>query len=132
MSNISKLSLLALLFVISGCAGLTGFTGADAGNRVGEWVEYNVKHPGLTVKIIEPFSQELMPISTIGKTSPSPLRHTVMFGEQSNSHKLELVGRYQKDIYLDGKFYGSIWTGDVVIKDGVISIDGKLISETEN
>ena len=114
---------------MSGCAVMTGFTGADTGNRVGEWVEYNVNHPGLTVKIIEPFSPELMPISTIGKTSPSPLRHTITFGKKSNPHKLEIVGRYHKDLYLDGKYYGSIWIGDVVIKNGVMSIDGKLVSE---
>jgi len=114
---------------MSGCAGMTGFTDADTGNRVGEWVEYNVNHPGLTVKIIEPFSPELMPISTIGKTSPSPLRHTITFGKKSNPHKLEIVGRYHKDLYLDGKYYGSIWIGDVVIKNGVMSIDGKLVSE---
>lgn len=132
MNDIYKLSILALLSFISGCAGLTGFTGADSGTRVGEWVEYNVNHPGLTVKIIEPFSQELMPISTIGKTSASPLRHTIKFGRQSNFHKLEIVGRYHKDLYLDGRFYGSIWTGDVIIKDGAMSIDGKPVSEIDN
>jgi hypothetical protein len=131
MRHIYKSAIVALLFVLSGCAGLTGFTGADAGTKVGDWVEYNVSHPGLTVKIIEPFSEDLTPISTVGKTSPSPLRHTVTFGSTANLHTLEIVGRYHKDVYLDGNFYASLWTGDIVIKEGLISIDGKLLSESK-
>ncbi|ABE55900.1 hypothetical protein Sden_2621 [Shewanella denitrificans OS217] len=132
MSHIYKSALLPLLVVLSGCAGLTGFTGADAGTRMGDWVEFNVSHPGLTVKIIEPFSQDLAPISTVGKTSPSPLRHTVTFGRTTDLHTLEIVGRYHKDVYLDGQFYASLWTGDVVIKEGLISIDGKLLPQIKN
>lgn len=132
MRHIYKSAIVALLFVLSGCAGLTGFTGADAGTKVGDWVEYNVSHPGLTVKIIEPFSKDLAPISTVGKTSPSPLRHTVTFGSTANLHTLEIVGRYHKDVYLDGQFYASLWTGDVVIKEGLISIDGKLLPQIKN
>jgi hypothetical protein len=125
MRHIYKSAIVALLLVLS------GFTGADAGTRVGDWVEYNVSHPGLTVKIIEPFSKDLTPISTVGKTSPSPLRHTVTFGSTANLHTLEIVGRYHKDVYLDGNFYASLWTGDIVIKEGLISIDGKLLSESK-
>jgi hypothetical protein len=132
MRHIYKSAIVALLVVLSGCAGLTGFTGADAGTRMGDWVEYNVSHPGLTVKIIEPFSQDLAPISTVGKTSPSPLRHTVTFGRTTNLHILEIVGRYHKDVYLDGQFYVSLWTGDIVIKEGAISVDGKLQPEIKN
>ena len=132
MSTFFKLSMLGVVFFVSGCANLIGFTGADTGKRVGDWVEYNVNHPGLTIKIMEPYSEELMPISTVGKTSPSPLRHTVIFGTQSRQHKLEIVGRYSKELYLDNKFYGSVWLGDVLIRDGSLSIDGKLVAAVEN
>ena len=132
MSTFFKLSMLGFVFIVSGCANLIGFTGADTGKRVDDWVEYNVNHPGLTIKIIEPYSEELMPISTEGKTSPSPLRHTVIFGTQSSQHKLEIVGRYSKELYLDNKFYGSVWLGDVLIRDGSLSIDGKLVAAVEN
>ena len=124
--------MLGFVFIVSGCANLIGFTGADTGKRVDDWVEYNVNHPGLTIKIMEPYSEELMPISTVGKTSPSPLRHTVIFGTQSSQHKLEIVGRYSKELYLDNKFYGSVWLGDVLIRDGSLSSDGKLVAAVEN
>ncbi|MCF2911204.1 hypothetical protein L1285_23165 [Pseudoalteromonas sp. DL2-H2.2] len=132
MSTFLKSSMLGAVFFVSGCASMIGFTGADAGKRVGNWMEYNVNHPGLTIKIMEPYSEELMPISTVGKTSPSPLRHTVIFGTQSSQHKLEIVGRYSKELYLDNKFYGSVWLGDVLISDGNLSIDGKLVAAIEN
>ena len=132
MNKFLKLSILSIAFFVTGCANMIGFTGADAGKRVGDWVEYNVNHPGLTIKIIEPYSEELLPISTVGKTSPSPLRHTVIFGTQSNRHKLEIVGRYNKELYLNNKFYGSVWLGDILIRDGSLSIDGKLVSAVEN
>ena len=132
MSSFFKWSMLSLVFFVSGCANMLGFTGADAGKRVGDWVEYNINHPGLTIQIIEPYSEELMPVSTIGKTSPSPLRHTVIFGTQTNQHKLEIVGRYSKELYLDGKFYGTTLLGDILIHDGSLSIDGKLVPAVEN
>ncbi|WP_105169676.1 hypothetical protein [Pseudoalteromonas sp. T1lg23B] len=132
MSTLFKLSMFGIVFFLSGCANMIGLTGADAGKRVGDWVEYNVNHPGLTVKIMEPYSEELLPISTVGKTSPLPLRHTVIFGTHSSRHKLEIVGRYNKELYLDNKFYGSVWLGDVLIHDGNLSIDGKLVAAVEN
>lgn len=132
MNNFFKSSILGIVFFVSGCANMIGFTGADAGERVGDWVEYNVNHPGLTIKIIEPYNEELLPISTVGKTSPSPLRHTVIFGTQLNQHKLEIVGRYGKELYLDNKFYGSVWRGNILIRDGSLSIDGKLVAAVEN
>jgi hypothetical protein len=127
MNTFCKLSILSTVLLITGCTSMVGFTGADAGKRMGDSVEYNVNHPGLTIKIIEAYSDELMPISTVGKTSPSPLRHTVIFGTQSSQHKFEIVGRYKKDLYLDNKFYGSIWLGDILIRDGNLSIDGELV-----
>ncbi|WP_232772082.1 hypothetical protein [Shewanella sp. Actino-trap-3] len=87
-----------------------------------------MSHPGLTITIIEPYSTELMRISTIGKSSPSPLKHTVIFGKKSKPHKFEIIGKYQKDLYLDDLFYGSIWIGNIVIKDGALIIDNKLVS----
>lgn len=132
MSTFFKLSILSIVFFVSGCATMIGFTGADAGKRVGDWVEYNVNHPGLTIKIIEPYSDDLLPISTVGKTSAAPLRHSVIFGTQSKQHKLEIVGRYSKELYLDNKFYGSIWLGDILIRDGSFLIDGQLVSPVEN
>ncbi|MDR7121330.1 hypothetical protein [Rheinheimera soli] len=132
MNKFFKLSMLSLVFFVSGCANMIGFTGADTGKRVGGWVEYNINHPGLTIQIIEPYSENLIPISTVGKTSPSPLRHTVLFGTQTNQHKLEIVGRYSKELYLDGKFYGTILFGDILIHDGSLSIGGNLVSAVEN
>jgi len=132
MKQLFKLSIFSFSFWLTGCAAMYGLTGADEGTRISnEWVEYHVTHPGLTITILEPYSPDLMPISTVGKKSPSPLTHVIKFGKSSNHHKLKIVGRYKKELYLDGKFYASIWSGDIVIKDGVLSIDGKLISATE-
>lgn len=132
MNKFFKVSIFSIIFFITGCANMIAFTGANAGKKVGDWVEYNVNHPGLTIKIIEPYSEELLPISTVGKTSPSPLRHTVIFGTQSNQHKLEIVGRYKKEIYLDSNFYGSVWLGDILVRDGSLLIDGKLVAAVKN
>jgi hypothetical protein len=49
-----------------------------------------------------------MPIKTSGKSSPSPLRHAVIFGTKSKPHKREIIGQYQKELYLNGQHYGSI------------------------
>lgn len=122
MRNIVKTLLLTSLFTLSACVGITG---ADAGKRVGDWVEYNVVHPGLDIKILEPFSKDLLPISTIGKSKTSPLKHTVTFGTITEKHTLEIVGKYSKDIYLDGHYYGKLQFGEIMIKDGIVSIDGK-------
>ncbi|KAF7786195.1 hypothetical protein PRUB_a0679 [Pseudoalteromonas rubra] len=133
MKILSKLGVVSLLLLMTGCASVLGITGADAGKRISDdWVEYNVVHPGLTVKILEPYAADLMPISTVGKSSPSPLRHTVIFGSKSNQHKLEIVGKYKKELYFDNRFYGTIWSGDILIRDGSLSIDGKLVSPIEN
>ncbi|KTD99173.1 hypothetical protein [Pseudoalteromonas sp. H71] len=133
MNTLSKLVTVSIVLLITGCAGILGVTGADTGKRISDdWVEYNVTHPGLTIKIIEPYAPDLMPISTVGKSSPSPLRHTIIFGTKSNQHELEVIGKYKKELYFDNRFYGSIWSGDVLIRDGSLSIDGKLVSVIEN
>ena len=133
MNILSKLVIVSIVLLITGCASILGVTGADTGKRINDdWVAYNVTHPGLTIKIIVPYAPDLMPISTVGKSSPSPLRHTIIFGTKSNQHKLEVVGKYKKELYFDNKFYGSIWSGEVLIRDGSLSIDGKLVSVTEN
>ena len=132
MNIFCKLSILSITLPILGCANMIGVTGADDGKRIGAWVEYNVSHPGLSIKIIEPYSDELIPISTVGKTSPSPLQHIVIFGAQSRQHKFEILGRYKKQLYLDNKFYGSIWLGDILIRDGNLFVDGKQASAIEN
>ncbi len=120
------------IICLSGCTKILGMTGADEGRRINEnWVEYNVIHPGLTIKILEPYSADLMRIQTVGKTSPSPLKHTVVFGGKENSHELKIMGRYKKDLYLDGLFYGSTWYGDLVIKDGAMTLNGKLMVQQD-
>ena len=53
-------------------------------------MEYKVKHPGLDIKIIEPYSPNLLPISTVGKSSPLPLTHTVIFGTEWGSRDFPL------------------------------------------
>jgi len=45
---------------------------------------------------------------------------------------LEIIGRYNKELYLDNKFYGSVWFGDILIRAGSLSIDGKLVAAVEN
>jgi hypothetical protein len=57
-----------------------------------------------------------MPILTVGKNSPSPLKHTVTFGKSSSPHKLEIIGKYQNNLYLYRQRYGSVWSGNIVIK----------------
>lgn len=116
---------LSLLTWLSGCASLFGFTGADGGVRHGDRMEYQVIHPGLNIKIIEPYSEQLLPISTVGQSSPTPLRHTVRYGTEAKPHIFEIVGKYEKKLFLDGKYYGTLWSGDVLINDGVLWIDGK-------
>lgn len=129
MTHSRTLCLVIFSIYLSGCAAVYGLTGADGGKRVNEnWMEYHVKHPGLTITVLEPYSQGLLPISTVSKTSPSPLRHTVIYGTEANQHRLEIIGKYKKELFLDGKFYGAVWAGDIVIRDGVISIDGKPAS----
>jgi hypothetical protein len=111
---------------------MLGVTGANEGIIVDDkWMEYDVTHPGLSITIIEPYSTDLMPISTIGKSSPSPLKHTVIFGKKSNPHTLEIIGKYQKDLFLDGQHYGSVWSGNIVIKDGALIIDNELVSPSK-
>lgn len=119
--------------MLTSSATLYGLTGADEGTRISpEWVEYHVTHPGLTITILEPYSADLLPISTVEKKSPSPLTHVIKFGTKTHRHQLKIIGKYKKDLYLDGKFYSSIWSGDVVIKDGKLSIDGELIKQIQS
>jgi hypothetical protein len=132
MKYLYRLIILSTVLLISGCSSLLGVTGANEGRIIDDkWMEYNVTHPGLSITIIEPYSTELMPISTIGKSSPSPLRHIIIFGKESDPHKLEIIGKFQKDLYLDGQHYGSVWSGHIVVKDGTLIIDNKLASPSK-
>ena len=118
---------MGIALLTSGCVSFLGVTGANDGIIVGDkWMEYAVTHSGLTVTIIEPLSSDLIPISTVGKSSPPPLRHTIIFGKKSNMHTLEIIGKYKKELYLDGQSYGSIWSGSILIKDGILIIDNEL------
>ena len=129
MKHLYKIVIFSAVILISGCSTLLGITGANEGKIVDrKWVEYDVTHPGLSITIVEPYSADLMPISTMGKSSPSPLRHTVIFGTESKPHKLEIIGKYQKELYLDGQHYGSIWSGNIIIKNGTLSIDNKIVA----
>jgi uncharacterized protein YceK len=128
MKHLYRVIILSSVILINGCATVLGVTGANEGRIVdNQWMEYDVTHPGLSITIIEPYSIDLMPISTVGKSSPSSLKHTVTFGKKSNPHKLEIIGKYQKDLYLDGQHYGSVWSGNIVIKDGVLILDNELV-----
>jgi uncharacterized protein YceK len=132
VKHLYRVVILSSVLLINGCATVLGVTGANEGKIVDEqWMEYDVIHPGLSITIIEPYSIDLMPISTVGKSSPSPLKHTVIFGKKSNPHKLEIIGKYQKDLYLDGQHYGSVWSGNIVIKDGVLILDNELVSPSK-
>lgn len=124
-----KIIFLLLFLLLSGCSTLLGITGADEGKRINkDWVEYHVTHPGLTIMILEPFTPDLLPISTVGK-STAPLKHTVLFGSKENRHKLEIIGKYKKELYLDGIQYNSLWSGDIVIKDGKLFINDRSVLE---
>ena len=132
VKHLYRVIILSGVILINGCATVLGVTGANEGRIIdNQWIEYTVIHPGLSITVIEPYSDDLMPISTVSKSSPSPLKHTLTFGKKSNPHKLEIIGKYQKDLYLDGQYYGSIWTGNIVIKDGIIIIDDELASPIE-
>jgi hypothetical protein len=132
VKHLYRVVILSSVLLINGCATVLGVTGANEGKIIDEqWMEYDVIHPGLSITIIEPYSIDLMPISTVGKSSPSPLKHTVIFGKKSNPHKLEIIGKYQKDLYLDGQHYGSVWSGNIVIKDGVLILDNELVSPSK-
>jgi hypothetical protein len=132
VKHLYRVVILSSVLLINGCATVLGVTGANEGKIIDEqWMEYDVIHPGLSITIIEPYSIDLMPISTVGKSSPSPLKHTVIFGKKSNPHKLEIIGKYQKDLYLDGQHYGSVWSGNIVIKDGVLILDNEPVSPSK-
>ena len=132
MKHLYRVVILSSVLLINGCATVLGVTGANEGKIVDEqWMEYDVIHLGLSITIIEPYSIDLMPISTVGKSSPSPLKHVVIFGKKSNPHKLEIIGKYQKDLYLDGQHYGSVWSGNIVIKDGVLILDNEPVSPSK-
>ncbi|MFT5840015.1 MAG: hypothetical protein ACI9UT_002526 [Flavobacteriales bacterium] len=132
MKNLYRIIILSGVLLINGCATVLGVTGANEGIIIdNQWIEYDVTHPGLSIKIIEPYFNDLMPISTVGKSSPSPLKHTITFGKKSNPHKLVIIGKYQKDLYLDGQHYGSVWSGNIVIKDGVLILDNELVSPSK-
>ena len=132
MKHLYRIIILSTALLVNGCSSVLGVTGANEGRIIdNKWMEYNVTHPGLSITIIEPYSTDLMPISTIGQSSPSPLKHVVIFGKKSNPHKLEIIGKYQKDLYLDGQHYGSVWSANIVIKDGALIIDNELASPSK-
>lgn len=119
----------ALLGLNLGCQNLTNITGANEGERTdNNLMKYRVLHPGLNITLYYPYSSDLIPISTIGKKSNKSLHHTIVYGTKSNQHKLLLIGSIIKEIYLDGKFYGSVRFGDLVIKENVVIIDGEVIA----
>lgn len=132
MGSILRLFCISLIMFVSGCASIYGVTGADEGKKVDDSFEYHVIHPGLDVTIIEPYSEKLIPIETIGKSSPSPLTHTIKFGTSEKIHILKIVGKYEKDLYLDDTYYGSIWNGDVLVKNGILFINGRIADKIEN
>lgn len=132
MKFLYQVIIFSTALLVSGCATILGVTGANEGRIVDhKWMQYDVTHPGLSITIMEPYSTDLMPISTVGKSSPSPLKHTVIFGKKTNPHKLEIIGKYHKDLYLDGQHYGSVWSANIVIKDGTLSINNEPASVTE-
>ena len=47
-------------------------------------------------------------------------------------HTLKIVGKYENDLYLNDAYYGSIWNGDVLVKNGVLFINGKIAEKIEN
>jgi len=124
MKLFSKFIIISIFLLTAGCTSVLGVTGANEGKVVDDkWMVYNVIHPGLTITIMEPYSAQLMRLSTVSKSTPSPLKHSVVFGRKSKPHKFEIIGEYHKDLYLDGKYYGAVWYGDILIKDGVLFID---------
>jgi len=128
MKILFRLLAIGAFLILSGCASIYGLTGSDDGQKIdSDWVKYTVVHPGLDIIILESFSEDLLPISTVGKKSPSPLTHVIKFGKKTNQHELKIIGKYKKDLYLDGKFYVSIWSGEIEIKNGVLSLNGKAI-----
>ena len=129
MQYLCRALFLSIVLSINGCATILGVTGASEGKIVDDkWIQYDVIHPGLSITIIELYTADLMPLSTVSKSSPSPLRHTIIFGNKSEPRILEIIGKYQKDLYLDGQQYGSMWSANIVIRDGILSIDSEVIS----
>ena len=129
MQYLCRALFLSIVLSNNGCATILGVTGANEGEIVDDkWIQYDVIHPGLSITIIELYTTDLMPLSTVSKSSPSPLRHTIIFGNKSEPRTLEIIGQYQKDLYFDGQQYGSMWSGNIVTRDGVLSIDSEVIS----
>ena len=129
MQYLCRALFLSIVLSNNGCATILGVTGANEGKIVDDkWIQYDVIHPGLSITIIELYTADLMPLSTVSKSSPSPLRHTIIFGNKLEPRTLEIIGQYQKDLYFDGQQYGSMWSGNIVTRDGVLSIDSEVIS----
>ena len=129
MQYLCRALFLSIVLSNNGCATILGVTGANEGEIVDDkWIQYDVIHPGLSITIIELYTTDLMPLSTVSKSSPSPLRHTIIFGNKLEPRTLEIIGQYQKDLYFDGQQYGSMWSGNIVTRDGVLSIDSEVIS----
>ena len=122
MIHLKPIFLLATVS-LTGCATLAGFTGADEGQKVGDWIVYNAFHPGLDIKIMEPYDSNLIPISTIKSRENQSMKHTITYGTKQKKQKLELIGKYKKEIYFNEKYYGSLWFGSILIKDDLVFID---------
>lgn len=124
--------LLAACLSLGGCAAVRdayGFTSADEGVRVdSNTIEYHATHPGLDITIREDYSADLLPIETVSKSSPSPLRHTIIYGTARQRNVLEIDGRFSKTITLDGVCYGKTWSGKLLVDRGQLYLDGKKLS----
>lgn len=124
--------LLAACLLLAGCAPVRdayGFTSANEGVRVdANTIEYHVTHPGLDITIREDYSADLLPIETVSKSSPSPLRHTVTYGTARQQDVLEIDGRFSKTIALNGVCYGKFWSGKLLVDRGQLYLDGKKLS----
>jgi hypothetical protein len=125
----------ALMLVVSlslgGCAAARvafGVTGSDEGHRVdANTIEYHVTHPGLDIVIREDYATNLLPIESVTKSSPSPLRHTITYGTPNKRNVLEIDGKLAKTIILNGLHYGKVWTGRLLVDRGRVSLDGKAL-----
>lgn len=117
---------------LGGCVSvrdLYGITGADEGVRVSAGTtEYHVFHPGLDIIIREDYSGDLLRIESLGRSSPAPLRHTVTYGTPNRKNVLQIVGRFSKEITLNGIYYGKVLRGRLLVERGQLYLDQKKLS----
>lgn len=97
MKILCRLLAMSAFLILSGCASIYGLTGSDDGQRVNnDQVKYIVVPPGPDIVILEPFSEELLPISTVGKQSPSPLTHIIKLGKKTNQYEFKITSNNLK------------------------------------